>query len=87
VGGQSPFGNLVLDLPHDGQPLPPRQRRPDDAGDDDQRKSVERSEAATELDEQGELDGGEDDEQEEEPHTVSMPHCSAGAPRSSHAIH
>jgi hypothetical protein len=48
---------------------------------------VERSEAATELDEQGELDGGEDDEQEEEPHTVSMPHCSAGAPRSSHAMH
>jgi hypothetical protein len=48
---------------------------------------VERSEAATELDEQGELDGGEDDEQEEKPHTVSMPHCSAGAPRSSHAMH
>ena len=39
------------------------------------------------LDEQGELDGGEDDEQEEEPHTVSMPHCSADAPRSSQAMH
>ena len=70
-GGQAPLSDLALDLPHDVEPLPPRQPRTHHAGDHDQRQCVERAEAAAQLDEQRELDCGKRDEEQEE--AVLMP--------------